>query len=245
MKNKSALITGGAHRIGAAICRTLHNRGFTIYLHYGQSHDAAKQLQQVLNSKRENSCFILSADIAVSQAATNISDWLLSHTPQLDLLVNNASCFDATPWQNASQEQWQKLLTINTQSPFFLSQSLLPALKKSKGQVINLIDIHVERGLPDHPVYCASKAALKSLTLSLAKDMKGEVRCNGISPGAILWPDHDSDSDTSVQQEILQKIPMGHLGDVDNITQTVMFLIDNDYVNGQIINVDGGRTLHS
>jgi len=243
MNNKSALITGGAHRIGAAICRTLHNRGFTIYLHYGQSHDAAKQLQQELNSQRDNSCFIFSADLADSQATTNISDWLLSHTQQLNLLVNNASCFDATPWQNASQEQWQKLLSINTQSPFFLTQSLLPALKKSKGQVINLIDIHVERGLQDHPIYCASKAALKSLTLSLAKDMKGGVRCNGISPGAILWPDHDSD--TSVQQEILQKIPMGHLGDVDNITQTVMFLIDNDYVNGQIINVDGGRTLHS
>jgi len=243
MKNKSALITGGAHRIGAAICRTLHNRGFTIYLHYGQSHDAAKHLQQELNSQRDNSCFIFSADLANSLAATNISDWLLSHTPQLDLLVNNASCFDATPWQSASQEQWQKLLTINTQSPFFLVQALLPALKKSKGQVINLIDIHVERGLQDHPIYCASKAALKSLTLSLAKDMKGGVRCNGISPGAILWPDHDSD--TSVQQEILQKIPMGHLGDVDNITQTVIFLIDNDYVNGQIINIDGGRTLHS
>ena len=243
MKNKSALITGGAHRIGAAICRTLHNRGFTIYLHYGQSHDAAKHLQQELNSQRDNSCFIFSADLADSLAATNISDWLLSHTQQLDLLVNNASCFDATPWQSASPEQWQKLFTINTQSPFFLTQALLPALKKSTGQVINLIDIHVERGLPDHPIYCASKAALKSLTLSLAKDMKGGVRCNGISPGAILWPDHDSD--TSVQQEILQKIPMGHLGDVDNITQTVMFLIDNDYVNGQIINVDGGRTLHS
>jgi len=243
MNNKSALITGGAHRIGAAICNALHSSGFSIYLHYGQSHEAAKHLQQELNSQRENSCFIFSADLADSLAATNISDWLLSHTQQLDLLVNNASCFDATPWQNASQEQWQKLLTINTQSPFFLTQALLPALKKSKGQVINLIDIHVERGLPDHPIYCASKAALRSLTLSLAKDMKGGVRCNGISPGAILWPDHDSD--TSVQQDILQKIPMGHLGDVDNITQTVMFLVDNDYVNGQIINVDGGRTLHS
>jgi len=243
MNNKSALITGGAHRIGAAICRTLHNSGFTVFLHYGQSHDAAKQLLQELNSKREGSCFIYSADLADSQAATNIRNWLLGHTQQFDLLVNNASCFDATPWQNASLEQWQKLLTINTQSPFFLTQALLPALRKSKGQVINLIDIHVERGLQDHPIYCASKAALKSLTQSLAKDMQGQVRCNGISPGAILWPDHDSD--TSVQQEILQKIPMGHLGDVDNITQTVMFLIDNDYVNGQIINVDGGRTLHS
>ncbi len=243
MNPKSVLITGGAHRIGAAICRALHHSGFTVYLHYGQSHDAANDLQQELISKREDSCFIFSADLSGPLATKNISDWLLNHTPQLDLLINNASCFDATPWENANQEQWQKLLTINTQSPFFLTQALLPALKKSHGQVINLIDIHVERGLQDHPIYCASKAALKSLTLSLAKDMKGAVRCNGISPGAILWPDHDSD--TSVQQEILQKIPMGHLGDVDNITQTVMFLVENTYVNGQVINVDGGRTLHS
>ena len=243
--NKRVLITGGAHRIGAAICRSLHRSGFTLYLHYGQSHDAAQALQQELNAQRANSCFIFGADLADPQAPIMLADWLLSHTPRLDLLINNASCFHATPWPDASQAQWQKLLTINAQSPFFLTQALLPALQKSKGQVINLIDIHVERGLSDHPIYCASKAALKSLTLSLAKDMQGQVRCNGISPGAILWPDHDSDSDSSVQQEILQKIPMGHLGSVDNITQTVLFLIDNDYVNGQIINVDGGRTLHS
>ncbi len=243
MNNKSVLITGGAHRIGAAICHTLHNSGFTVYMHYGQSHDAAKKLQQQLNTIRADSCFIFSADLSDPAATQNISEWLLSHTQQLTLLVNNASCFDATPWEQATAQQWSNLFSINTQSPFFLSQSLLPALKKGKGQVINLIDIHVERGLQNHPIYCASKAALKSLTLSLAKDMKGDIRCNGISPGAILWPDHDTD--TQVQQEILQKIPMGHLGGVDNITETVSFLVNNDYVNGQIINVDGGRTLHS
>jgi pteridine reductase len=243
MNHKSVLITGGAHRIGAAICHTLHKSGFTVYMHYGQSCDAAKKLQRQLNTIRADSCFIFSADLAHPAATQKISEWLLSHTQQLSLLVNNASCFDATPWEKATPQQWQKLLSINTQSPFFLSQSLLPALKKANGQVINLIDIHVERGLHNHPIYCASKAALKSLTLSLAKDMKGEIRCNGISPGAILWPDHDAN--TQVQQEILQKIPMGHLGDVDNIAQTVRFLVDNEYVNGQIINVDGGRTLHS
>ncbi len=240
---KSALITGGAHRIGAAICNALHDQGFTIYLHFSQSLEAAEKLQQKLNGIRAGSCFIFSADLSDSNAATNISNWVLEHTHTLDLLINNASCFNATPWHNANISQWQKILSVNTQSPFFLTQALLPALQKAKGQVINLIDIHVERGLQDHPIYCASKAALKSLTLSLAKDLKGEVRCNGISPGAILWPDHHSD--TSMQQEILQKIPMGHLGSVENIVQTVLFLDNNDYMNGQIINVDGGRTLHS
>ena len=241
--SKNALISGGAQRIGAAIAKALHQKGFTIYLHFGQSHEAAQELQKGLNKVRENSCHILSCDLSDINAPKTIADWLLNNTQELDLLVNNASAFYETPWESAGIEEWQKILTINSQTPFFLSQALLPALKKSRGQVINLIDIHVERTLENHPIYCASKAALKSLTLSLAKDLKGQVRCNGISPGAILWPEQEVNQ--SLQSEILQKIPQGHLGDVKNISDTVLFLVENSYINGQIINVDGGRTLHS
>ncbi len=241
--SKNALISGGAQRIGAAIAIALHQKGFTIYLHFGQSHEAAQELQKGLNKIRENACHILSCDLSEHHAPKTIANWLLDNTQELDLLINNASVFYQTPWESASIEEWQKMLTINSQTPFFLSQALLPALKKSQGQVINLIDIHVERTLEDHPIYCASKAALKSLTLSLAKDLKGQVRCNGISPGAILWPEQEGNQ--SLQSEIIQKIPQGHLGDVKNISDTVLFLVENPYINGQIINVDGGRTLHS
>ena len=241
--SKNALISGGAQRIGAAIAKALHQKGFTIYLHFGQSHEAAQKLQKTLNVIREDSCHILSCDLSEHHAPKTIANWLLDNAQELDLLVNNASVFHQTPWESASIEDWQKILTINSQTPFFLSQALLPALKRNQGQVINLIDIHVERTLEDHPIYCASKAALKSLTLSLAKDLKGQVRCNAISPGAILWPEEEGNQ--SQKTEILQKIPQGHLGDVKNISDTVLFLVDNPYINGQIINVDGGRTLHS
>ncbi|MEH6347480.1 MAG: SDR family oxidoreductase [Bermanella sp.] len=240
---KNALISGGSQRIGAAIVKALHQKGFTIYLHFGQNREAAQELQKALNKVRENSCHILSCDLSEDHAPKTIANWLLENTQELDLLVNNASVFYETPWESACIGEWQKLFTINSQTPFFLSQALLPALKRSRGQVINLIDIHVERTLEDHPIYCASKAALKSLTLSLAKDLKGQVRCNGISPGAILWPEQEGD--LSLQSEIIQKIPQGHLGDVKNISDTVLFLVENQYINGQIINVDGGRTLHS
>lgn len=240
---KTALITGGAHRIGAAIIKALHQQGFTIFLHFSNSLAAAQSLQSTLNKERINSCFIFSCDLSESDSPEKISHWLKQETKSLDLLVNNASCFYQTPWQSATTEQWQKIMTINSQSPFFLTQALLPLLETANGQVINLIDIHVERGLEKHPIYCASKAALKSLTLSLAKDLKGMVRANGISPGAILWPEQEGD--IAEQRNILEKIPMGHLGDVKNISDTVLFLVNNTYINGQIINIDGGRTLHS
>ena len=243
MNDKSVLITGGAQRIGAAIAKSLHEKGYTVFLHYGNSEQAANDLMQRLNNIRKDSCFIFSADLSQPKATDNIKNWLLSYTNTLNILINNASVFYPTPWQQTSIEQWQQIFTVNSQTPFFLTQTLLPNLKPCKGQVINLIDIHVERGLEEHPLYNASKAALKSLTLSLAKDLKGQVRCNGISPGAILWP--ESETNIEQQKEILKKIPLGQLGDVNNIVQTVQFLIENTYMNGQIINVDGGRTLHS
>lgn len=244
IENKSALITGGATRIGAAICKTLHEKGYTIFLHYGQSHEHAKTIQENLNNTRADSCFILSQDLAQQDAIDNIIAWITSHTASLSLLVNNASVFFPTPWSQATPQEWNTVFNINAQVPMFLSQACLPLLQNEKGSsVINMIDIHAQRSLENHPIYSASKAALKSLTQSFAKDLGQSVRCNGISPGAILWPEQDLTN--AAKQDILDKVPMGTLGAVDNITQTVLFLAVNDYMNGQIINVDGGRTVFS
>lgn len=241
---KSALITGGATRIGAAICQTLHDAGYVIFMHYGQSHEQANALQKNLNTKRENSCFIFSQDLSTEDAVDNIINWVTPKTESLTLLVNNASVFFPTPWSQATTDQWQSIFHINAQVPMFLSQACLPLLQKhAASSIINMIDIHAQRSLEDHPIYSASKAALTSLTQSFAKDLGLSVRCNGISPGAILWPDQDL-TDTA-KQNILDKVPMGTLGTLDNITKTVLFLTQNDYVNGQIINVDGGRTVFS
>lgn len=244
VNNKNALITGGATRIGAAICKSLHENGYTIFMHYGHSHEQANALQLELNSARENSCYVFSQNLVEQDAVTNILNWIQSHTKSLSLLVNNASVFFPTPWSQATPEQWYSIFNINAQVPMFLSQACLPLLQNTKSSsIVNMIDVHAQRSLEDHPIYSASKAALTSLTQSFAKDLGSNVRCNGISPGAILWPEQDLDS--QAKQRILDKVPMGTLGAVDNITQTVLFLAENDYVNGQVINVDGGRTVFS
>ena len=249
---KTAFITGGAQRIGAAVAQTLHAQGYDIFLHYGQSELAAQSLQNSLNKIRPHSCEIIQGDLNDANFAEKMTTWFEKFKRPLNVLINNASQFYPTPWQQATEEQWLQLFNCNAKAPFFLTQAFLPYLKQQHGHVINLIDIHAERTLEEHPIYSASKAALKSLTLSLAKDHGHEIRCNGISPGAILWPTQDAQktaeqkkSDDAAQQAILNKIPMGRLGDVQNIADTVLFLCNNNYINGQIINVDGGRTVHS
>ena len=242
---KTALVTGGAKRIGAAIVESLHEAGYDIFLHYGKSKEAAEALSQKLNNIRENSCLIFPADLKNHHQVTTISNWVKNHTDSLDVLVNNASVFSPTPWPKANKDEWESIFSTNVQTPFFLTQALLDLLVVNHGSVINLIDIHADRTLEDHPIYCASKSALKSLTLSLAKDHGHQLRCNGVSPGAILWPENEGNAPSQAQQDILKKIPMQRLGNEKNIADTVLFLCRNDYINGQIINVDGGRTTHS
>jgi pteridine reductase len=242
---KTALVTGGAKRIGAAIVESLHEAGYDIFLHYGKSKEAAEALSQKLNNIRENSCLIFPADLKNHHQVTTISNWVKNHTDSLDVLVNNASVFSPTPWAKANKDEWESIFSTNVQTPFFLTQALLDLLVVNHGSVINLIDIHADRTLEDHPIYCASKSALKSLTLSLAKDHGHQLRCNGVSPGAILWPENEGNAPSQAQQDILKKIPMQRLGNEKNIADTVLFLCRNDYINGQIINVDGGRTTHS
>lgn len=254
-KKKYALITGGATRIGAAMCQVLHNDGYTIFLHYGQSQGKAQTIQSQFNQLRSHSCFIFSQDLSESNAVENITSWFTNTSQELnndgeaitlDLLINNASVFYPTPWGEANTNHWQQTMTINAQLPLFLSQALLPYLKNTNGSsIVNMIDVHAERSLEDHPVYSASKAALKSITQSFAKDLGDTVRCNGISPGAILWPDQSNAVSEDDKNSILNKVPMGRLGNVENICQALMFLAQNDYINGQIINVDGGRTVFS
>jgi len=243
--NKTVLITGGAQRIGAAIARLLHKHNYDVFLHFGQSKQAALALQSELNAIRDQSCMLISADLTDDNSPQIIEEWFSEYHRPLDLLINNASQFFPTPWQSATDNDWQTIFSSNVQTPFFLIQKMLPFLTAVNGQVINLIDIHAERTLEQHPIYSASKAALKSLTLALAKDEGHHIRCNGISPGAILWPEQSEDMSEESKQAILKKIPMKRLGRVENIADTVLFLCENDYINGQIINVDGGRTVYS
>ncbi|MGH1428206.1 MAG: pteridine reductase [Arenicella sp.] len=239
---KVALITGGARRIGAEIAKTLHYDGYNILVHYRHSSDDAKQLCADLNGIRPNSCHSFQADLADSDAYEKIIQNTIHTYGQLDALINNASSFYPTPIEEVTEAQWQDLLTSNLKAPIFLSKYATPWLKKTKGSIINIIDIYANRPLANHPIYCAAKAGTQSLTKSLARDLNGEVRVNGVAPGAILWPEDDAGVDP--QQAILARIPMNTLGEPQDIAKTIRFLLnDAPYINGQIISVDGGRSV--
>ncbi|MEO6801464.1 MAG: pteridine reductase [Rhodanobacter sp.] len=237
-----ALITGSARRVGAVIARTLHAAGFDLALHYRHSVDEALALAGELESRRAGSTLLLPADLVDTAALPKLVESLLAHYGRLDTLVNNASAFFPTPIDSATPQQWNELFASNAQAPFFLSQAAVPALREARGSIVNLIDIYAERPLADHPLYCMAKAALAAMTRSLALDLGPEIRVNGVAPGAVLWPGDGKPYDD--QQAMLARTPLQRAGTPQDVANTVLWLLrDAPFVTGQIIRVDGGRTL--
>jgi len=189
LTGKIALITGAAHRIGAQIAHTLHDNGMDLALHYRNSAQAAQTLKQELESIRPASVMLLQADLNHTDSLPGLINDISTHFGRLDLLVNNASSFYPTPIESARIEQWDDLISSNMKAPFFLSQAAAPLLRESKGCIINLLDIHAERPLKNHPIYSIAKAGSAMMVKSLAQDLGPDVRVNGIAPGAILWPE--------------------------------------------------------
>ncbi|MFN2359908.1 MAG: pteridine reductase [Marinobacter sp.] len=239
------LITGAAHRLGAHTARHLHQRGWNIVVHYRSREDQAHALREELNTIRADSAITLRADLAETGHAEALAEEAIAAWGRLDGLVNNASVFYPNPTAQAGPDDWDTIMNTNLRAPFFLGKACLPALKQSRGAIVNLIDIYSERPLADHPLYCASKSGLASLTLSWAKDLAPEVRVNGVSPGAILWPEGDAAIDERYQQSILAKTPLARTGAPEDIAGAIaFFLCDAPFVTGQILAVDGGRSLN-
>ncbi len=244
VKTPVALITGGARRIGACIATQLHSKGYNLVIHFRSSNTDALDLANKLNCVRDNSVTLISADLVESKEVANLAQEAVSAFGRLDVLINNASSFYPTPVNTATDDQWDDLFGSNAKAPFFLSQALSSALTESGGCIINIADIHAQKPLKAHTLYCMAKAANVMLTLSLAKELAPHVRVNGIAPGAIMWPEQAAELSPESQQVIIEKIPLERAGKPENIANTVCYLLDNDYLNGQIIAVDGGRSLN-
>lgn len=243
MTSKTVLITGAAQRIGAAISRDLHQHGMNVVIHHHQSVTAAKKLVEELNASRSDSACLVQGDLLEAVNYGGIIQQAYDFKQRLDILINNASEFFPTPLGQINLTQWQNLIAVNMQAPLFLSQHAAPHLAAYKGCIINMTDIHALRPLKDHTVYCASKAGLVMLTRALAKDLGPAVRVNAISPGAILWAEN---MEADRQDEIIAQTVLKRLGNVDDICNAVRYLIDGaDYMTGEILTIDGGRTLHS
>ncbi len=242
LTHKVALITGAAHRIGAEMACQLHRAGMNIALHYRNSKENAEALAQRLNSERPNSVVLIQADLLDTKSLPKVIRDAANPWQRLDVLINNASTFYPTEIGSASEADWDDLIGSNLKAPFFLSQAATGELKKQQGCIINIVDIHSQRPMKGYPIYSAAKAGLAMLTMSLARELGPEIRVNGIAPGAILWPEHEMDDNT--KDEILNRTALKRQGSPSDIARTALFLIkDADYISGQIINVDGGRTL--
>jgi len=239
---RTVLVTGGAKRIGNVIAHTLHDSGHNIMVHYRSSAGAADKLVQELNKIRSDSASSVQGDLLDLARIPKIIETTISEFGRLDVLINNASTFYPTPIELINEEFWTDLMGSNLKAPAFMVKSAAKYLRASNGNIINIVDIYARKPLSDHPIYCAAKAGLEMLTKSLARDLAPEIRVNGVSPGAILWPENDSDS--ASKSALLEKVPLNRMGDPSDIAKTVKFLIEEgSYITGQIIAVDGGRSV--
>ncbi len=242
LADKVALVTGGARRIGASIVRILHAQGMRVVVHYRGSADAAHLLQKELNQIRSDSIMLVRGDLNDIAKVKHLVRETVEQCKRLDVLVNNASMFTEQALENASEKDWDQLFTTNAKVPFFLSQAAAEPLKQSNGCIVNIADIYAERPLVRHAIYCATKAALLSLTRSLAIELGPEARVNAIAPGAILWPETNSDEVT--QQRIVSRTPLKRSGSADDIARAVLYLVkDASFVSGELIRIDGGRSV--
>lgn len=236
------LVTGAGKRVGAVIARTLHAAGYDLALHYRHSAAEAELLATSLEHQRSSSTFTVQGELADIDVLPGVVQRVLGRFGRLDALVNNASAFYPTPVGTATPAQWNELFASNAQAPFFLAQAATPALREARGAIVNLVDIYAERPLAGHPVYCMAKAALAAMTRSLALDLGPDVRVNGVAPGAVMWPSDGKPYDD--QQAMLARTPLQRAGSPDDVAGAVLWLLrDAPFVTGQIIRVDGGRTL--
>lgn len=241
LENKTALITGGAARLGAMSARFLHAAGAHIIIHYRNSAEKAEALQAELQAARPGSVSLVRGDLLDFGYLAQLVNDCLKATGQLDILLNNASNFFPTPVDEATEQQWDSLFGVNAKAPFFLAKEAASALRETSGCIINMVDIHAERPHKKHPIYSMAKAANAMMVKSLARELAPEIRVNGVAPGAILWPEGEH-GETS-KQKSLPRIPLERAGRPENIARTVLFLATAEYITGQIIAVDGGRSV--
>jgi pteridine reductase len=244
LTGKVVLVTGAARRVGAAIARRLHAAGASLMLHYRGSEPDAQALQAELNAVRPNSVALVQADLLGAAGLGEIVKNTLARFERIDALVNNASSFHPTPIGAITPAQWDDLIGSNLKVPLFLSQAAAPHLKKTGGCIVNIADIHAERPLKNYVVYSIAKAGLVGLTRSLARELGPEVRVNAVAPGPILWPEDDS-FDAVSRQRIISHTLLKRVGEPDDIARAVYYFIaEAPYVTGQVLAVDGGRSVN-
>ena len=240
--SKTILITGAAKRIGREIALSFFNKGWDIVIHYNSSKNDAQVLADEMNAQRDDSAIIAQANLDNADEIIKLADQTLSKNNRIDALVNNASTFYPTPIGDFSEDDWNSLMGSNLKAPLFLMQSFTKELKKNKGFIINITDINVDKALINHSIYLAAKSGLQTLTQALAKELAPDIRVNAIAPGVILEPPN-TEWTTEQKNTIINSVPLGRMGSEKDIADAAIFLSEAEYVTGQILNIDGGKSL--
>jgi pteridine reductase len=242
--NKVVLITGAAKRVGATIAQHCHQLGMRLAIHYRESAQQASTLCARFNQQRQNSALALATDLRDTDKLEGLITQVIDQWGQLDVLINNASSFYPVPLSKVTPSVWEDVMASNLKAPFFLSQIAAPHLKQQRGCIINLVDIQAQRPLKNYSVYCIAKAGLVMLTKSLAKELGPDIRVNGIAPGIVLWPDDETEFNPDIREKIVARNVLKRAGTPQDIANTAAFLINHaNFITGQIIAVDGGRSL--
>ena len=245
MQGKVVLVTGGAKRVGAAICRRLHAAGANIALHYRSSDQDAFALREELQAQRKDSVLCVRANLLDRHALSHMVENVVAHFERLDGLVNNASSFFPTPLSEINEEHWNDLIGTNLKAPLFLAQAAVGELRRNHGAIVNIVDIHAERPMHGHLLYSVAKAGLSGLTRALAQEMAPQVRVNAVAPGVIVWPESAQWDDEEQRRKIVAHTLLKREGEPDDIAKAVQFLLnDAPYITGQTIAVDGGRSIN-
>lgn len=245
LQSKVVLITGGAKRVGAAVCRELHAHGAQLMVHYNKSHAEARALQAELNLQRPNSVAIIQADLLNTAVAPSLVQETIRHFGRLDVLINNASSYYATEIGQINEENWLDLMGSNLKAPAFLAQAAAAELRKQMGTIVNITDMHIERPKKGYIVYSVAKAGLVTLTKSLALELSPEVRVNAVAPGPVQWPENNPQFDEVYRQRVISQTLLKRIGNPTDIAKAVKFLIyDAPYITGHVLAVDGGRSLN-
>ena len=237
---KVVLVTGGAKRIGKSICKKFHENEFSIVCHYNSSEDEAIKLQESLNSIRKDSVEVVQFDLNDINKYESFCESVIEKFGRIDVLINNASSFYSTPILESRQDAWDDLINSNVKGPHEIIKNLKKNLKKNLGVIINLSDAMIIRGMKDYSIYSIAKGGLETLTKSLAKELAPEIRVNAVAPGAILLPTDGS----SNEEKLISTIPLGRIGNEEDISSAVFHLYKNKYITGQVLRVDGGRSLN-
>jgi len=240
--NKTILITGAAKRIGREMAKAFFDRGWDIVIHFNNSIEDAQSLADQMNAQRSNSALIIQANLDHAKDIEKLADLALSKNGRIDALINNASTFYPTPVGTFSEANWEALMGSNLKAPLFLIQAFCEELKKNNGFIINVTDINVDKALINHSIYLAAKSGLQTLTRALAKELAPDIRVNAIAPGAILEPPN-VEWTSEQKNKIINSVPMARMGTEKDIVDAAIYLSEAEYVTGQILNIDGGKSL--